>query len=337
MRFTSTASFRIVALFVLGAAHGVSAAGSLHQSTWESKYCNYDVLQRAANEIRRKDYEQGRRLLKKVASSECSLMSAALLLIADTHYRESGSLHLEKASEEYTRWLGLFPEHEFAPLVMKKIIEIHMRQLNGRGGDNHIALAYRALLKIQDSYPQYRDDPEVQEYLMVTQELLADHNLKVARFYLDVRESAQAAMARCLEVITKYPSFSRTDTALWYLAQADEVLAQTEDGEDNIAKAIASYQRIAREHSDSEYRDRAIERLTLLGQPVPEPDQEINTRFRERASKIKSILVNGYVLSISQRGVLLDEEDDVERDGLNRVLNQVSTPSASTAILRQTN
>ena len=108
--------------------------------------------------------------------------------------------------------------------------------------------------------------------------------------------------------------------------QAEEGLAQTEEREDNINDAVAAHQRIAREHADSEYRDRAVERLKYLGCDVPEPDPEVNAKLRERTLKAKSILtdINGYVLGITRRGVLLNEEDEVASDDLNRILKELS-------------
>ena len=318
------------ALLVIGAANAASAAGSLHLESWENNDCNEEVFQSALNEIRHKNYEQGRLLLKKLVNRKCSLMPVAMLLIADSSYREGGSRCLGEAHGEYTRWLGLFPERELAPLVMKKLAEVHLRQLNRRD-DVHSSLANKTLLRLQDLCPQFSVDPGVQEYIMVTQELHAEHQLKVARFYLDVRESAQVAKMRCLEILEKSPRFTKMDIALWYLAQADEGLAQTEEWEDNINEAIASYQRLAREHADSEYRERAIERLKYFGRDVPEPDPEVNATRRERASKVRSILadIDAYVLGISRRGVLLNEEDDVESDELSRMLKETSAASSS--------
>jgi hypothetical protein len=249
-------------------------------------------------------------------------MRAAMLLIADSYYREGGSRNLAKAEREYARWLELFPEAELAPLVMKQMADVHLSQLNGRNGADHILLAERALLKLQHLYPQFSDDPSVQEYVMVTQELSAEHHLKIARFYIEVRESLEAAKMRCLEILKKQPGFTKIDIALWYLAQAEEGLAQTEEPEDNINGAIASYERIAREHAESEYRDRAIERLKYFGRDVPAPDPKINAKLRERASLVGRILtdINEYVLRVSPRAVLLDEEDEVESDGLNKIL-----------------
>jgi outer membrane protein assembly factor BamD (BamD/ComL family) len=43
---------------------------------------------------------------------------------------------------------------------------------------------------------------------MPSEELMAEHELKVARFYLEIRESAMAAKMRSLIVVRKHPRFS---------------------------------------------------------------------------------------------------------------------------------
>ncbi len=319
MRKRTQASIGMAALLLLASA---SAAGQREYP--DSDRLNEETFQNALTEIRVKDYEQGRHLLKKLVIRKCPLACAAMLLIADSYYREGGSRNLAEAESGYTRWLDLFPEQELAPLVMKKTAEAYLRELNGRDGSNHLALADRTLTKLQELYPQFGADPQVQEYVMVTQELRAQHELKVARFYLEMRESPTAAKMRCLEIVTKLPKFSGMDDALWLLAQADEQLAQSGGWEENTNEAITCYERIVREHFDSEYLDRALERLRYFGREAPEPDPEINAAFRERAAQVKRMLVNGYVFDISPAGVFLNEEDEVDNDALISIQKQVS-------------
>jgi len=328
MKLRAETCLCIATLLLIGAA---SPADALSPGLPKNKDCNEEVFQNALNELRSKDYEQGRRLLTKLVGRKCSLAPAAMLLIADAYYREGGSRNLAEAEQEYARWLELFPEQDLAPLVMKKTVEVHLRELNGRDGSNHLESAYRALLKLQESYPLFSADAGVQEYEMVTEELRAEHNLKVARYYLEVRESPTAAKMRCQEILRKTIRFSKTDSALWYLAQADEILAQTEDREDNLNEAIAAYRRIVSEYAAGEHRDRAIERMRFLGEDPPEPNPRIIAWGQERAAKARSILadIDGYVLGISRRGILLNEEDEAEAGVLNEILKEANGSSST--------
>src|SRR4030095_9436539 len=186
MRLRSQTSRLIAALLVIGASNGALAGGSPPQSPSENSQCGEGVIHSALNEIRHKDYEQGRLLLKDLVVRECSLMPAAMLLIADCYYREGGPGGFANAEGEYAHWLEFFPQQELAPLVMKKIAEVHLRQIDGPNGVAHAAMANSSLLKLQQQYSQYSVDPTVQEYRRITEELLAEHQLKMARFYLDV-------------------------------------------------------------------------------------------------------------------------------------------------------
>jgi outer membrane protein assembly factor BamD len=242
-------------------------------------------------------------------------MPVARLLIADCYFREGGRYNISKAGSEYNSWLDSFPDHKLAPFVMRKVIETHLSQLgfndDYHNDDYHIAGANTMLLKLQDSYPQYKDDPLIQEYLMVVQEWMANHHLNVARFYFEHRHVMEAARLRCQEVIKKYPQFTKLDFVLW-------ISAQVEEAEDNRDKAIEYCKRIAREYPDSEYRDEAIEKLKYLGSDVPEPDFEINALLGERTLKAARIFgdIGTYARNISPKGVMLDEKDELENYNL---------------------
>ena len=66
------------------------------------------------------------------------------------------------------------------------------------------------------------------------------HELKVARFYFDIRESAQAAQLRTEEILNKYPNFSRFDEALYLHARAMEIQEDTETASRTLAQIVGS-------------------------------------------------------------------------------------------------
>ncbi len=301
MRLTIHVLFPLVVILIFPQA----GIGLSHIASGNNEACNEEEILNAVNLIKEQHYRQGRRRLKRLVASKCSLMPVARLLIADCYYREGGSYNLAKAEVEYMNWLQLFPDHNLTPFVMQKVVEIHLRQVLNNA--RHLWLANKILLKLQDSYPQFRDDPIVQEYHMVVEELLAEHDLKVAKFYLEVRESPEAAKARCMNIIEKWPGFSRLDVALWYLAQVEEAEANSND-------FVEYYKRIVREYASSEYGNEAIAKLKHLGANVPEPDLEFNAKSRERLSKVSGILadIDAYARSITRRGIILDEKVEIE-------------------------
>src|SRR5439155_7487332 len=107
------------------------------------------------------------------------------------------------------------PNHELAPQVMIKIAEIHMRQVQSPDRDKEQAFqAERQLLEVQRRFPQTKDNPKVREYITLVQELLATHDLGVAKFYFEKRDGWKGTESRCLDIVTKYPNYSELNIAL---------------------------------------------------------------------------------------------------------------------------
>jgi hypothetical protein len=136
------------------------------------------------------------------------------------------------------------------------------------------------------------------------QEILAMHELKVARFYYDRRESAPAAQMRTEEILNKYPNFSRFDEALWLHAKAMEMQEDPETASQDLTRLIRNY-------PHSEYQERAKELLKSWGKAVPEPDPE---KLQEPPPEGKNIasrffgFVMGPKIDTSSKGVVIDRD-----------------------------
>ena len=154
-----------------------------------SRRCSERLLFRAINQINSKNYDVAVLLLKSMDDAECPLMPAATLLVADCYFRQRGQSNLSNAERGYGAWLESFPDHQLAPQVMKKLAEVYMKSgLTGgnRDSGNGLVLAYRALSRLQEKYPEFREDLEVQQYTIFLEEFLALHELKCAIFYAEV-------------------------------------------------------------------------------------------------------------------------------------------------------
>ncbi|MEW6729870.1 MAG: outer membrane protein assembly factor BamD [Acidobacteriota bacterium] len=286
-----------------------------------------ELFEEALKEMKKKRYEQGRLLINTLITTydNSPLLSMAKLTIADSYYREGGSSNLVQAEAEYKDWLQFFPNHELAPEVLLKLAEIHLRQVEGFDQDNtHALLAEKQLLEAQRRFPQTKENPRVQEYTYVVQELLARHDLVVAKFYFERRDAWKATESRCLDIINKYPNFSQTDTALWYLARAREESEDTED-------AAKYYARIVREFPNSKYRDAAAEKLEKFGKPVPDPDPNAPERIVEERSMMGRMMENlfGPNLKVTKEGILLKEGDEIDEATYQLINETVRNGSAS--------
>src|SRR6202034_4908619 len=69
---------------------------------------------------------------------------------------------------------------------------------------------------------QYPDNPKLvkegKERLLEVQEVLADREFNIGKFYYD-RTSYPASIARLQSLVDKYPLYSRADEALYLLGQ----------------------------------------------------------------------------------------------------------------------
>jgi outer membrane protein assembly factor BamD len=267
-----------------------------------------ELFRQGIDAIRKGRYDEGRMLLNTMINTytESPLIRVAKLSMADSFYLEGGSKNLAQAEVEYRNWLEFFPDDKLADDVMIKIAEIHLRQVMAADRDTtHAKLAERQLKELLRRHPNTDRKEEVEARMREVQEILAMHELKVARFYYDIRESAQAAQMRTQEILDKYPNFSRFDEALWLHAKALADQEDTETASQDLARIITNY-------PHSEYRKQAEALLRKWNKPVPEPDP---TKLAEKPAGDKSVLsrfgelvLGPRISNISSKGVIIDRD-----------------------------
>ena len=100
----------------------------------------------------------------------------------------------------------------------------------------------------------------------------AMHNLEVAKHYFKMKKAYIAAATRAEEIVAGYPSFSRTDEALYIAGMSNIYLSEGKGKQKSTApadklrdEARAYLSRIVEEFPDSDFRGRAEEELRKLG------------------------------------------------------------------------
>src|SRR5690606_10263496 len=122
----------------------------------------------------------------------------------------------------------------------------HVRQMEQPDRDpTQALLAEVELERFISSYPDSDLLVEAQQKLRAVQEVLAEGVLRIANYYATVSSYA-AAEDRYLEILDKYPDFSKMPEALYRLA---ETLRRGGDA----GESIIYYSRLVREHPNSEY------------------------------------------------------------------------------------
>jgi outer membrane protein assembly factor BamD len=266
-----------------------------------------ELLSQGVDAIRKGNYDEGRILLNTMINtySDSPMIKIAKLSIADSYYLQGGSKGLAQAEVEYRDWIQFFPDDKVTCDTMMKIAEIHLRQVVAADRDpTHAKLAERQLKDMLRRCPDAESKQKAEPLMNKVQEILAMHEMKVARFYFVIRGSAQAAQLRTEEILNKYPNFSRFDEALYLHAKAMELQEDTETASQNLARIVSSYP-----HSD--YVEKAKETLKKWGKPVPESDPvkvaEPGPEGRGLPSRVLG-LVSGPHIDTSSKGVIIDRE-----------------------------
>jgi outer membrane protein assembly factor BamD len=211
----------------------------------------------------------------------------AKLAIADSWYREGGTAALTQAEQEYKDFITFFPNAPEAAEAQMRVGDIYFRQMDKPDRDYSKALhaqeEYRLMLQ---QFPDSTLVPDAKQRLREVQEVMATREADIAAFYA-THENWPATIARYQTVADTYPQFSRMDDVLValgdsYAAEARIVRAQPnlpEDAKGRLVKiyterAIASYRKVALEHSASPHVEDARDRLAAMNVSIPTPTAE---------------------------------------------------------------
>lgn len=272
------------------------------------------LFEEATKEARKDHYETARSLYGVIINTypESPYLPLAKLAIADTFYLEGTTGALVQASQYYQDWLTFFPTDPLADDVMLKLAEVEMRKMGLPDRDVSSARKAEQRLKVLlQQFPNTSLRTEAEIRLREVQENLAMHDFMVGnqyfnRFFRGVANNPKGAQSRYLDVVKKYPNFSYMDEVLFRLG----VTYVQEEEPDEAAKY---FQRLVREHPNSELADKAREQLEAIGMQVPAPDPErAKLPPPERPGtfeKFKLELLGSPARTIDKNGILISTSD----------------------------
>jgi outer membrane protein assembly factor BamD len=253
-----------------------------------SKQPDKVLFDRAMDLMKKNRWDQARLVLQTLINTypDSEYIARAKLAVGDSWYAEGSTTALAQAENEYRDFETFFPNMVEASEAQMKIANIHYKQMEK--ADRDYTHAKRAEEEYRTMLTQYPDSPLVPEAkarLREVQEVLAEREFLIGRFYF-LRESYMAAQARLQTMVDTYPLFSGADEALYMLGQigerqADAVraskLAETQKGELIrmwTNKAAASYSKIITRYPVTDRVPDAKARLEALKRPVPTPTPE---------------------------------------------------------------
>ncbi len=253
-----------------------------------SKQPDVVLFDRAMDALKHNKFDQGRLLLQALISAypDSEYIARAKLATGDSWYAEGGSAALAQAENEYRDFITFFPNMPEAAEAQMKIADIHYRQMEKP--DRDFTHAKRAEEEYRTMILQYPDSPllpRATQRLREVQEVLADREFLVGRFYF-LRESYAAAIARLQSLVDTYPLYSGADEALYMLGNAYERQYNTikaapklneavkeRMGKEFADKAADAYARIITRYPVMARAEDAKRRLEALNRPVPQPTE----------------------------------------------------------------
>jgi len=281
-----------------------------------SKQPDKVLFDRAMDAMKQRKYDVARITLQTLINTypDSEFVARAKLSVGESWYQEGTTAALAQAETEFRDFITFFPNMPEASEAQLKIADIHFRQMEKPDRDyTHARRAedeYRQLLL---QYPDSKLADTARLRLMEVQEVLAERQFRIARFYY-LRQSLLASIARSKTLTDTYPLYSRSDEALYLLGQAYEQQAERtrvakipdnlkplllKNYVDNAAQAYSKI--VTRYPAAPRYQD-ARHRLSAIGRPVPTPTPEaIALNKKEIASRVKSSRYEHFMNDMGKR------------------------------------
>jgi outer membrane protein assembly factor BamD len=251
------------------------------------------LYDRAQADLKHNRYTEGRLALQTLINTypDSEYLAKAKLAIADSYYKEGGTSNLTQAISEYKDFETFFPFLDEAAYAQMQVGMAHYKMMEKADRDTSQAqLAEDELQAMLLKFPQSPLAPKAEQRLREVQEVLADGEYKIAKFYY-AKQDLRAAGARLMEVTDRYPLYSQSDEAYWMLADLYMKTKQGTKDEDvrNIwaEQAAKCYFRIARDYPLSKRAPEAKARLKSMGQQAPPPDPNALARMQKEQTYAK--------------------------------------------------
>jgi outer membrane protein assembly factor BamD len=255
--------------------------------TKESAEPDKVLYDRAMLSIKHARYTEGRLDLQTLINTypDSEYLAKAKLGVADSFYKEGGTSSLTQAIEEYKNFIVFFPFLDEAAYAQMQVGMAHYKLMEKADRDSSHAEAaedeFRAFLL---KYPQSPFVPQAEQSLRNVQEILADGEFGIAKFYY-VKKDYRASAARLVEVTGRYPLYSGSDEALWMLGDVYQRARQAVKNEDEKNHwsdlAAKCYSRIVQDYPSSTLAAGAKERLKSMNLPVPAPNPDAVQRMKQ--------------------------------------------------------
>jgi outer membrane protein assembly factor BamD len=353
-------SRRMLSIAVLGVLLALTAACTNKKSvnplaTVGSKQPDKILFDKAMDAMRHNRFDVARLTLQTLINTypDSEFIARAKLAVGDSWYAEGGTASLAQAEQEYSDFQIFFPNMPEAAEAQMKIAQIHYDQMEKPDRDyTHAKRAEDEYRKMILQYPDSKLVPEAKRRLLEVQEVLAEREFEIGRFYY-LRQSYPASMARLESVVDEYPLYSKADQALYLLGQNYEgqiarlhaipacdahgqprgcVLeaAKAKYIEEFTKKAADAYDKILTRYPIMDSADDAKRRLIALHQPVPRP-----TKAEVARNKAEDDSRHDATMAERLMGVMKKGPDTSQASTIGEPTLQGQEPVAATTVVQR--
>ena len=193
--------------------------------------------------IAKKKYDQGRKYLNFVFETYPNDPQGrdALLLVADSYFRQNTSTGYTEARFRYRDYLNRYPaaprrdyaRYQFALCYDKE----HAKADRDQTPTREAIEQYDALLR---EFPNSIYAAEARARITQLVDVLAEHEFLVGYFYMRKGDSA-AALARFASLEERYPQYGGRDKLFFYSARVLQRLGRSQEAERYLARLVAEY------------------------------------------------------------------------------------------------
>ena len=198
------------------------------------------LLEDVKEEIKKRDFEEARKILKDIKAWDSSQKYGALaqIRIGDTYFEEK---EYDQAVVEYRIFLDLHTYHKYAPYVQYQIAMSYFKRI--QGVDTSYSLATQALnefVKLRELYPRNPYMELTEKRIKNCRDILAEHEFYVGKFYLK-KGSHRAAVQRFNNIIQKYPDSRMESEALYNLGLSYKDIGENENAREALTALINKF------------------------------------------------------------------------------------------------
>lgn len=260
------AAVRVVAVVSAALTWGCSSASDsaakltreLLSMPKEEAYARGEAL------VAKRKYEEGRQYLRFVAENYASdpIGKQAALRLADSYFGEETPLGYMEAQSRYKDFRNRYPSHPKADYALFRLAQTSDKQAEHPERDQtNTRLALTSYREFLQSFPDSPWASEARSRYLVMRNLMAEHEFRVANFYLH-RRAYIAAKGRYDGLLAAFPDYRSLDRVLYEAGLAERKLGHADE-------SLALWNRLRADFPESSWVKKIPPTKSLPVTPAP--------------------------------------------------------------------